>query len=1270
MLATIATATMIFGSGALPGAPSECLNVDRGVAQCQLVGDTLNIAYAGGRTMSLRANWTRSGDVYTTTQLATIQTPEGPVELPVANGFVEVNCRDFAVTIEGSNGIPDPDDMLADYLGETTLDIDLPSVQVQAGFGWGDQLIDDGVPGPVHPCRGYFYFWFDQNNLSVSLDGLSVGVGAATEIVVLVDPSDPAFYLGGRNSLAEYVKGTGVGFSAFGNLRWRSTVPLWDGQQSVSGRAADGHLYSFVSGEIEPFPKFPITLDIEGDSLLGFGDLAEELQYPLAKEFLEARKSGTGGMFLLQRVRDWMDELTWALNLDNLGVSIGDVLNIELAKASMLVKDGVLMFTGCQGTPGACGAFANPPVGADEESDIAATILNGLDMFEITGAVQGYINLLSPSKDHNFGVRMMAKVGFGPCTTGDVWVKIDHTGISIDQDQSGMPPGCDFNAWVGGILETACGAGAESLAQCHDRVAVGCANLDTMERCDGCEASCAAKYTPGSFLYRSCVGVNCNFGCAIAEGFVDHVARPACDIGGAAVCTAAQTICAPYAPIGEDPPVSDPVVPTTPPSNDPPSGGSGGGGGADQPPVVPNYACKTIKTDARVYRLCEGAFTHAEAEAKCDGMGGGMIRWTATTKRDLRDHGLDGLFWMKAFTGGHTGAFRSNATMAWQGAGAGHGFACVLASPNAHDGASCWLAEGWDEGHYVLCDGLFTAGAAAHHCHRMGGHSAHVDSINEEGHARTLLVNNGLDAAWIGLKGVPGWDLHWFDHNHGHAAPTYLGLMTEQQRHAYPSYVERVTILPINGAWQVRDARDRDEAPLLCELRTEWRPYQQPTVAYGALQNAGVNSWDDRYGAATAAGDFDGDGFDDLAVGVPNDHVADGYDGEVRSGAVYVHYGSADGFDGRTAYLAGAAFSVEGFGRGLVAGDFDDDGADELVVASFAGTLLVFADEGAGLTKVATLSGPNGAMHQPVALGAEMAAGDLGGTAADDLVAVVPGVGVVIFTRTFAGYHRHDVDDVLNISRAAAVAIGDIDGDGHNDIAVGLEGGTDVTVLLTDEDAVVQHAFGASNFGFDFLVGSTATGASSAPAGAYELQGAAVAVADGRVFVAVGDGTSKQQVRVYAVEVYDPPNGIDVCGFTGCDTSDGWGSGSEEDDREVRFQTLKTLTLTQGRIANQFALSLTVMGDRIAVGAPESDWGKGKLAFWHTDDLTSAGAWRPNHGDNGRVGAAIAAGDFDGDGAIDIAGGAPGRMVEGVEAGVVYVRDGASGATTSLDQRD
>ena len=83
----------------------------------------------------------------------------------------------------------------------------------------------------------------------------------------------------------------------------------------------------------------------------------------------------------------------------------------------------------------------------------------------------------------------------------------------------------------------------------------------------------------------------------------------------------------------------------------------------------------------------------------------------------------------------------------------------------------------------------------------------------------------------------------------------------------------------------------------------------------------------DSFGSALAAGDFDHDGYADLAVGVPNEGVGD----IPIAGAVNVLYGSAGGltavgsqyFTQSSPGVGSSAEDHDFFGSALAAGDFD-----------------------------------------------------------------------------------------------------------------------------------------------------------------------------------------------------------------------------------------------------------------------------------------------------------------------------------------------------------
>jgi FG-GAP repeat len=163
----------------------------------------------------------------------------------------------------------------------------------------------------------------------------------------------------------------------------------------------------------------------------------------------------------------------------------------------------------------------------------------------------------------------------------------------------------------------------------------------------------------------------------------------------------------------------------------------------------------------------------------------------------------------------------------------------------------------------------------------------------------------------------------------------------------------------------------------------------------------------DFFGGTLAAGDFNHDSFDDLAVGAPFEAV----NSIPSGGAVNVLYGTAAGLTGTGSQLftqdsPGVGSSAEPsdlFGRTLAAGDFNND---------------TFADLAVGA--------PGEAVNAVTSAGAVNV---LPGTAGK-----LTGVGSQLFTQDSAGGSAAEVGDLF----AAALAAGDFDNDSFDDLAVGV----------------------------------------------------------------------------------------------------------------------------------------------------------------------------------------------------------------------------------------
>ncbi|MGW7050635.1 FG-GAP-like repeat-containing protein [Streptomyces sp. NPDC054887] len=106
----------------------------------------------------------------------------------------------------------------------------------------------------------------------------------------------------------------------------------------------------------------------------------------------------------------------------------------------------------------------------------------------------------------------------------------------------------------------------------------------------------------------------------------------------------------------------------------------------------------------------------------------------------------------------------------------------------------------------------------------------------------------------------------------------------------------------------------------------------------------------DRFGGHTAAGDFNGDGYADLAIGALLEDVGSDVDG----GTVVVVFGSATGLTGGVTIADPTPTKHDHFGSGVAAGDFNGDGKNDLAIKSDNNKVDVYRG---GISKSGTTGG-------------------------------------------------------------------------------------------------------------------------------------------------------------------------------------------------------------------------------------------------------------------------------------------------------------------------
>jgi hypothetical protein len=345
----------------------------------------------------------------------------------------------------------------------------------------------------------------------------------------------------------------------------------------------------------------------------------------------------------------------------------------------------------------------------------------------------------------------------------------------------------------------------------------------------------------------------------------------------------------------------------------------------------------------------------------------------------------------------------------------------------------------------------------------------------------------------------------------------------------------------------------------------------------------------DEFGFSLAVGDFNGDGFADVAVGAPFSAVGS----KTAAGNIFIFYGSATGITTTGAQIfnsqspGSAHFSAKNdqFGFALAAGDFNHDGFADLVIGC-----------------------PNNTPNPPPTF-----KDILGGGTMFVLYGSAAGISTVntkAFDQTTDGMNFHKELPYEHLSYT--LAVGDFNGDGYADVAIGIPFRNLGSTQNITAGGAVAILYGGS-------AGLSVTGSQY-----FDLTSKGLAALDPEGGPQAGDEFSLALAAGDFNGAVNPTTGLPMADLA---------IGTPGD---------------AGTVANAGAVYI-LYGSTTGL----ADTGAQRLTQASFGGTDQTGA---------NFGLALAAGDFNGDGQADLAIGVPNATVNGVlNAGAVYAVYGSGG---------